>query len=248
MNDDLRLAFELADAADAATLARFRARDLVVETKPDASPVTEVDRAVERAARARLADARPEDGFLGEESGVVAGSSGRRWIVDPVDGTRNYSRGIPVWATLVALETGGDIELGVVSAPALHRRWWALRGHGACADGESIRVSAVRRLDDAVFSFNDASLKLPGVARLAERAWHARAFGDFWGHMLVAEGAVDACVDPVVSLWDLAAVSVIVEEAGGAFTDLRGRRRLDGGSGLSTNGHLHEAVLGSLHG
>jgi histidinol-phosphatase len=238
----------LADEADAIALGRFRGRDLVVSTKPDQTPVTEADAAVEDALRARIAAERPADGFLGEETGETRGASGARWIVDPVDGTRNYSRGIPVWATLIALERGGEVELGVVTAPALHRRWWAVRGGGAFADGEPVHVSGVRRLEDAVFSFNDASLRLPGVSRLAERAWHARAFGDFWAHMLVAEGAVDACVDPIVSLWDIAAVSVIVEEAGGAFTDLRGVRRLDGGSGVSTNGHLHEAVLRALNG
>jgi histidinol-phosphatase len=243
MSDDLHFALELADVADAAAMARFRARDLVVETKPDLTPVTEADRAVEDALRTRVAAERPGHGFLGEETGHTGGGAETRWIVDPIDGTRNYSRGIPVWATLVALERGGEVELGVVSAPALHRRWWAARGGGAYADGERIHVSGVRRLEDAVLSFNDASLRLPGVSALAERSWHARAFGDFWAHMLVAEGAVDVCLDPVVSIWDLAAVSVVVEEAGGAFTDLSGVRRIDGGSGVSTNGHLHEAAL-----
>jgi histidinol-phosphatase len=248
VTDDLRFALELADAADTAAMARFRSSDLVVDTKPDLTPVTQADREVEGALRARIATERPDDAFLGEETGESPGRAGSRWIVDPVDGTRNYSRGIPVWATLIALERDGEVELGVVSAPALHRRWWAVRGSGAYADGELIHVSGVRRFEDAVFSFNDASLRMPGVTHLAERSWHARAFGDFWGHMLVAEGAVDACVDPVVSLWDLAAVSVIVEEAGGAFTDLHGARRVDGGSGVSTNGHLHDAVLRSLAG
>jgi histidinol-phosphatase len=248
LSDDLRFALGLADAADESALVRFRARDLVVDTKPDLTPVTDADRAVEERMRDRIGAERPDEGFLGEETGEVRGGAGTRWIVDPIDGTRNYSRGIPVWATLIALEREGEIELGVVSAPALHRRWWAMRGGGAFADGEPIHVSGVRRLEDAVFSFNDASLRLPGVSQLAERSWHARAFGDFWAHMLVAEGAVDVCVDPFVSLWDLAAVSVVVEEAGGAFTDLRGMRRLDGGSGVSTNGHLHDAALHTLAG
>jgi histidinol-phosphatase len=246
MRAELALALALADEADAVALARFRARDLRVDTKPDLTPVTEADRAVEDALRARLAEERPDDGFLGEETGESAAAGGARWIVDPIDGTRNYSRGIPVWATLIALAQDGEVELGVVSAPALHRRWWAVRGSGAYADGDPIHVSGVRRFEDAVVSFNDASLRLPGVPALAERSWHARAFGDFWAHMLVAEGAVDVCLDPVVSIWDLAAVSVVVEEAGGAFTDLRGERRIDGGSGVSTNGHLHQAVLRAL--
>src|SRR5918999_1443226 len=231
MSADLELALQLADAADAISLARFRT-GIAVETKPDLTPVTEADRAVETRLRELLAEARPGDAILGEEHGVT-GEAERRWIVDPIDGTRNYSRGIPVWATLVALVRDGAVELGVVSAPALHRRWWATRGGGAFADGERIHVSGVRRLEDAVLSFNDASLRLPGVSHLAERSWHARAFGDFWAHMLVAEGAVDICVDPVVSVWDLAAVTVVVEEAGGAFTDLTGEYRIDGGSGVS---------------
>jgi histidinol-phosphatase len=246
MSEDLRFALELADVADAVAMGRFRARDLVVDTKPDLSPVTEADRAVEDALRARIAAERPGHAFVGEETGETGAAAGPLWIVDPIDGTRNYSRGIPVWATLVALERNAEVELGVVSAPALHRRWWAVRGGGAYADGERIHVSGVRRLEDAVVSFNDASLRLPGIPALAERSWHARAFGDFWAHMLVAEGAVDVCIDPVVSVWDLAAVSVIVEEAGGAFTDLSGTRRIDGGSGVSTNGRLHDAALRAL--
>ena len=236
---DLELALRLADAADAIALQRFRARDLLVETKPDRTPVTEADRDVEKELRAMLALERRTDAVLGEEAGA-SGSGKRRWIVDPIDGTRNYSRGIPVWATLIALEVEGHVKLGVVSAPALHRRWWAERGGGAHASGDRVHVSAVRRAEDAVLSF---ALEQP-LPSLAARAWHARGYGDFWSHMLVAEGAIDGAIDAIgVSVWDLAAVQVIVEEAGGRFTDWSGEARIDGGSAISSNGHLHEALL-----
>ena len=239
---DLALALRLADVADALSLGRFRARDLLVETKPDRTPVTEADRAVEAELRATLARERPGDAILGEEEGEV-GSGPRRWIVDPIDGTRNYSRGVPVWATLIALEVDGRVELGVVSAPALHRRWWAARGSGAYAGGDRVHVSAVRRPEDAVLSFA-LEQSLPS---LAARAWHARGYGDFWSHMLVAEGSVDGAIDAIgVSVWDLAAVQVIVEEAGGTFTDFAGEHRIDGGSGISSNGHLHQALLDAV--
>jgi len=236
---DLDLALRLADAADAIALSRFRARDLVVETKPDSTPVTEADRAVEAELRTILALERRRDAVLGEEEGQ-SGSSARRWIVDPIDGTRNYSRGVPVWATLIALEDHGRVILGVVSAPALHRRWWAERGEGAHADGDVVRVSRIARPEDAVLTFA-LEQSLPS---LAGRAWHARGYGDFWSHMLVAEGAVDGAIDAIgVSLWDLAAVQVIVEEAGGTFTDFAGEHRVDGGSAISSNGLLHADLL-----
>jgi histidinol-phosphatase len=239
---DLDLALRLADTADAVALARFRARDLVVETKPDRTPVTEVDRAVEAELRSILGVERRRDAILGEEGGS-SGSGRRRWIVDPIDGTRNYSRGIPVWASLIALEEGGDVVLGVVSAPALHRRWWAERGGGAHAGGDRVHVSAVRRPEDAVLSF---ALEQP-LPSLAARAWHARGYGDFWSHMLVAEGAIDGAIDAIgVSVWDLAAVQVIVEEAGGTFTDFAGEHRIDGRSAISSNGHLHQALLDAV--
>jgi len=239
MSPDLALALDLADAADEISLGRFRATDLVVETKPDRTPVTEADRAVEEAIRSRLAAERPEDGILGEEFGT-AGDSTRRWIVDPIDGTRNYSRGIPVWATLIALEENGEIQLGVVSAPALHRRWHAERGGGAWANDDRIRVSAIRQVEDAVLSL---ALEQP-IPSLAGSAWHARGYGDFWAHMLVAEGAVDGAVEAVgVKIWDLAAIQPIVEEAGGRFSDASGTRRVDGGTAISSNGHLHDALL-----
>jgi len=242
MGPDLVLALELADAADAVSLARFRARDLHVETKPDRTPVTEADLAVETMLRVRLAEERRRDAILGEEHGAK-GDSSRRWIIDPIDGTRNYSRGVPVWATLIALEDGGQVQLGVVSAPALGRRWYAERGGGAWAGDDRVRVSSVRRVEDAVLSF---ALEQP-LPSLATQAWHARGYGDFWGHMLVAEGAIDGAIDAIgVSVWDLAPVQVIVEEAGGTFTDFHGEHRVDGGSAISSNGHLHATLLAAV--
>jgi histidinol-phosphatase len=242
MGPDLVLALELADAADAISVTRFRAGDLDVRTKPDATPVTEADLAVEAAIREALARARPGDAILGEEHGV-AGTATRRWIVDPIDGTRNYTRGIPVWATLIALEEAGEIVLGVVSAPALGRRWYAERGGGAWAGDDRVRVSSVHTIEDAVLTF---ALEQP-VPALAGRAWHARGYGDFWGHMLVAEGAVDGAIDAVgVKPWDLAPLQVIVEEAGGVFTDFHGERRIDTGTAVSSNGHLHAELLAAV--
>ncbi len=242
--DDLALALELADLADAITLGRFQAADLVVETKPDLTPVTEADREVERVIRERLARERPDDAVLGEEFGSEAGGD-RRWIIDPIDGTKNYVRGIPVWGTLLALQN----EVAVVSAPALHRRWWARRGEGAFADGRAIHVSSVAQLEDAQLSFSglkdwEELGRLDALLELGRRCWRTRAFGDFWSYMLVAEGAVDIACEPVVELWDLAAPQLIVEEAGGRFTDLAGAPRADGGSALATNGLLHEQALG----
>lgn len=238
MSPDLELALRLADAADAIALPLFRT-GLAVERKPDSTPVTEADRAVEAELRRLLAEARPVDGILGEEQGAT-GAGARRWLLDPIDGTRNYTRGIPVWATLVALEEASAVRLGVVSAPALRRRWWAERDGGAYADGHPISVSAVARVEDAVLSFA-LEEPLPDVAR---RAWHVRAFGDFWSHMLVAEGAVDGAFEATgVKEWDLAAVQVIVEEAGGRFSDLSGARRIDGGTALTSNGVLHDQLL-----
>jgi histidinol-phosphatase len=241
MSADLELAFRLADAADAISLPRFRT-GLAVETKPDLTPVTEADRAVEAEIRRLVTAERPGDAVLGEEEGAI-GSSARRWIVDPIDGTRNYSRGIPVWATLIALEVDGVVELAVVSAPALGRRWWAERGAGAYVNGERIHVSAIEHVEDAVLSFAIEN-EVPEIAR---RAWHARGFGDFWAYMLVAEGGVDGAVDAEgVNEWDLAAVQVIVEEAGGRFSDRDGVSRIDAGSAVASNGLVHEALLAAL--
>lgn len=250
---DLRFALELADLSDPISSARFRSRDLRVETKPDATFVTEADRAVEGALRERIAERAPGDAVLGEELGSSGGErpNGRRWILDPIDGTHGYMRGIPIWATLIALEIDGDLVVGVASAPALGHRWWGARGLGAFADGRPIHVSAVDRIEDAHISFDSvAGLERAGLGErflaLAGRCWRTRAFGDFWQHMLVAEGAVDIVVEPSVSLWDLAASKVIVEEAGGRFTDLAGESRADGGSAVSTNGLLHRDVLAAL--
>ena len=222
-------------------LARFRS-GIPFETKPDLTPVTEADRMVEAKIRRILGEERPGDAILGEEEGT-SGTGSRRWIVDPIDGTRNYARGVPVWATLIALEDSGSVRLGVASAPALGRRWWAERGEGAFADGDRLGVSSVARVEDAVLSFGH-SVAAPG---LAPRAWHARGFGDFWAHMLVAEGAVDGAIDAVgVTEWDLAAVQVIVEEAGGRFSDFGGVSRIDGGAAVTSNGLLHDELLASL--
>jgi histidinol-phosphatase len=241
MSPDLELALALADVADAISLGHFRT-GLVIERKPDLTPVTEADLAVESELRRQLTEARPDDAVLGEEHGAT-GTGLRRWIVDPIDGTRNYARGIPVWATLVALEVDDTVSVGVVSAPALGHRWWAERGIGAFANGEQVRVSSVHRVEDAVLCF---ALDRP-LPEIASRAWHVRGFGDFWSHMLVAEGAVDAAADAVgVNIWDLAAVQVIVEEAGGRFTDFAGEARPDRGTGISSNGLLHADLLAVL--
>ena len=209
MSPDLEYALSLADAADAITLARFRATDLRVDTKPDLTPVSEADRAVETALRERIARERPGEPVLGEEEG---GGDASGWIIDPIDGTRNYTRGIPIWATLIAFAD----RVAVVSAPALGRRWWAERGAGAFADGTQIRVSAIDRLEDATLLY---ALDRP-VPEGAWAAWHLRGFGDFWPHMLVAEGAAEVAVDALgLAIWDTAPLGIILEEAGGAFDD-----------------------------
>jgi len=248
--DDLALAHTLADTADAISTARFLATDLLVETKPDLTPVTDADRAVEDAVRRSLAGERPEDSVVGEEAGTT-GNGARTWIVDPIDGTKNFVRGVPVWATLIALRVDGSIVLGVVSAPALNRRWWAARGDGAWTSGPAgprrLNVSRVAVIDDAFLSYSSlAGWQGNGLVALTERVWRARAFGDFWSHMLVAEGAVDVSCEPEVSVWDLAALQPIVEEAGGRFSDLSGLARPGGGSVVCSNGLLHDEVLRTL--
>jgi histidinol-phosphatase len=233
MNADLAYALELADAADAVTLPRFRAADLHVETKPDLTPVTDADRATEGMLRARIPRDRPGEGVLGEEEGDDGTEI--RWIVDPIDGTRNFSRGIPVWATLIALEREGQIVCGVASAPALGRRWWAARDEGALANGSSIRVSTVGALDNASVSCTYAR----DLALFEPQVWHARGLGDFWQHVLVAEGALDAAIDARLALWDHAALQPIVLEAGGRVGEVQGQF-------ASTNAAIHDAVLAVL--
>ncbi len=248
-NPDLDLAIRLADAADAVTTARFRASDLRVETKPDRTPVTEADLAAEAAMLEILKAERPDDAILSEEAGE-SGESSRRWILDPIDGTKQFLRGLPSWATLIALREGDETLVGVVSAPALGRRWWAVKGDGAFTDsGERIQVSAVSDLSDAMLMHAELSAwqEVPcgpeGLEALAGRCWQSRGYGDFWIHCLVAEGAADIAVEPGPSLWDLAAPALIVEEAGGRFSGLDGTSGPGNGSALATNGLLHDAVV-----
>jgi histidinol-phosphatase len=236
--DDLAFAHSLADIADAITTARFRAGDLRVETKPDLTPVSEADRAAEEAIRAAVAASGRAETVFGEEFGDDGGDA--KWIVDPIDGTTNYVRGVPVWATLLALSRDGVVELGLVSAPALGRRWWALRGGGAYADGSACRVSAVSRLDDAAVSATSTRRMPSGWSQIVARAWSNRGLGDFWQHCLVAEGALDVGCDRVVMLWDYAGVQLIVEEAGGRCTTFDGTPPSPGASFVSTNGRLHD--------
>ena len=247
---DLELALELADRADAITTARFRADDLRVDTKPDDSPVTDADRRVEEMVRARVSASRPSHAVLGEEQGLT-GDSEWRWIVDPIDGTKNFARGVPVWATLLSLQHRGEEACAVVSAPALGRRWWALRGDGAWCNHEALHVSTVSTLAAATLSFTDVRdfERLgwaDGFARLADACRVVRGFGDFWSHMLVAEGAIDCGVEPVVNEWDISAVRLIVREAGGMFSDFFGADRCDGGNVVTSNGLLHTQVLTCL--
>jgi histidinol-phosphatase len=244
VNADLAFAFRLADAADAITSARFRASDLRVETKPDLSPVSEADRAAEEAIRSLVAASRRDEGVLGEEFGDDGGDA--KWIVDPIDGTTNYVRGIPVWATLLALEREGVVCASLVSAPALARRWWAGRGEGAFADGSRCRVSAVSRVEDATVSTTSARRMPAGWTAIVMRAWANRGLGDFWQHCLVAEGALDVACDRAMNAWDYAPVQLIVEEAGGRCTTFEGAGPSAGSSFVATNGLLHEGVVALL--
>ncbi|WP_127358996.1 histidinol-phosphatase [Actinacidiphila soli] len=258
-NDDLRLAHILADAADAATMDRFKALDLKVETKPDMTPVSEADKRAEELIRGQLGRARPRDAVLGEEYGTQ-GTGPRRWIIDPIDGTKNYVRGVPVWATLIALNVRGDSGdegvVGVVSAPALGRRWWAAKGTGAftgrsLSSATRLHVSSVRNLEDASFAYSSLSGweeqgRLDGFLDLTRKVWRTRGYGDFWPYMMVAEGSVDICAEPELSLWDMAANEVIVREAGGRFTSLDGIPGPYGGNAAASNGLLHEEMLGYL--
>jgi histidinol-phosphatase len=272
LSEDLALALDLADLADAVSLARFRAVDLDVQTKPDRTPVTEADLAVERAIRDRLAETRPGDGILGEEFGTE-GDTTRQWIIDPIDGTANFLRGVPVWGTLIALAVDGVPVVGVASSPAMGRRWWAARGTGAwtrasagelgasaeAADAASarfpgarrLRVSGVERLADASLSFQSLSQwrqagHLDRLLALSEQVWRDRAYGDLWAYTLLAEGLIDIVGEFDVKPYDLAALEPIVEEAGGRFTSITGEPGPWHGSSLATNGRLHDVVLAAL--
>ncbi len=251
----LELAIELADLSDAITMARFRAADLAVTTKPDLTPVSEADHAVEQAIRDHLARVAPDHLVLGEEFGADAGDPGaHRWIIDPIDGTKSYVRGVPVWATLIGLEHDGEVVVGVASAPALGSRWWAARGSGAFRDGERIHASRVATLGDAQISFAwDTSERFAadGIGNrmldLSHRCWRTRGLGDFWQHVLVADGSYDVSIDPIVAYWDAAALLPIVEEAGGRWSTIDGRtdpRTCD--TLVCTNGRLHDEVLDAL--
>ena len=257
VRDDVALALRLADQADALTLDRFGALDLHVDTKPDLTPVTDADRSVESALREALSEQRPDDLVLGEEFGGTAVFTGRQWVIDPIDGTKNFVRGVPVWATLIALLHDGVPVLGAVSAPALQRRWWAGDGEGAFASvsggaARRVSVSSVGDIESASLSFSSLS----GWAKLGLRdrfidltdtVWRVRGYGDFFSYCLVAEGAVDVAAEPEVSLWDLGALDILVREAGGAFTSLDGTAGPHGGNAVATNGLLHDAVLTSLY-
>lgn len=250
LDAELALALELADRADAETLPRFRS-GLRVDRKSDHSEVTEADRAAEWAIRTGLAAARPDHAILGEEHGLEGDEAAAcRWIIDPIDATSNFVRNIPVWGTLLALDLRGEIVVGVVSAPALGRRWWAVRGGGAFADGVRLQVSATDDVAMASISYPDLRFfaedgRGAPMAELATQAWRSRGFGDFYQHVLVAEGGLDVAVDPRVAVWDVAPLQVIVEEAGGVLTDLDGNRRV-GGSAVSSNGRLHRTVVDAL--
>jgi len=253
--DDLRLAHLLADDADSLSTSRFKALDLHVMTKPDLTPVSDADKAVEESIRRTLSRARTRDAITGEESGTT-GTSSRRWIIDPIDGTKNYVRGVPVWATLIALAVENEVVMSVVSAPQLGRRWWAAKDQGAYT-GKSLmkatkcQVSDVRRLEDASMSYSslhgwEERGRLDDFLSLMRRCWRTRAYSDFWSYMLVAEGAVDIAVEPELEVYDMAALDVIVREAGGTFTSLAGDAGPWGGNAVATNGHLHDAVLSFL--
>ena len=254
-DDDLRLAHVLADTADSLTMSRFRAQDLVVETKPDLTPVSDADKRVEEAIRSTLARARPRDAVHGEEM-PDTGHGPRRWVLDPIDGTKNFVRGVPVWATLIALMDGDDVVAGLVSAPALGRRWWAGAGSGAytgksLSSATRMQVSRVDQLADASLSYSSLSGwrdlgREDAFLGLTRDVWRTRAYGDFWSYMLVAEGAVDLAAEPQVALHDLAAPAIVVTEAGGRFTSLDGTDGPAGGTAVATNGLLHDEVLRRL--
>lgn len=254
-DDDLRLAHVIADQVDGLTTARFRAQDLQVETKPDTTPVTDADRRAEEIVRAQLSRTRPRDAVVGEEL-PDTGHGPRQWVVDPIDGTKNFVRGVPVWATLIALIDQGRPVVGLVSAPALGRRWWAAEGAGAwtgraLSSATRLQVSGVTRLEDASVSWSsltgwEEQGRLDGFLDLLRTVWRSRAYGDFWSYVLVAEGAVDVAAEPELALHDMAALVPIVTEAGGRFTSVEGVDGPFGGSAVATNGHLHDQVRAFL--
>ena len=252
----LTLAHDACDEADVIARSAFR-RDLEISAKPDRTFVTQADTAIERSIRARILAAYPDDGLVGEEYGTEAGHAPTRWYIDPIDGTHNFIRGVPLFGTLLAVERDGELQAAVLSAPALHQRWWARRGGGAWArsaddtEPRRIRVSRVASLADAQILYGsgheiEASGRAPGFHDLLGDVWRERGFGDFWGYALLAEGAAEAMVEVDLSTWDAAAPMILVEEAGGRATDLEGRRAIDSGTFLVSNGLLHDEVLGRL--
>jgi histidinol-phosphatase len=256
-DDDLRLAHVIADMVDALTTSRFQAGDLRVDTKPDLTPVSDADKAAEDLVRTQLRRTRPRDAVVGEEF-APTGHGSRQWVVDPIDGTKNFVRGVPVWATLLALLDEGEPVVGVVSAPALGRRWWAARGTGAwtgrsLSSARRLHVSAVSDLADVSLSYSDLrewerAGRLEQFLTLDRQVWRSRAYGDFWSYMLVAEGGVDVAAEPHLELYDMAALVPVVVEAGGRFTSLEGKDGPFGGGAVATNGVLHDAVLATLAG
>ncbi len=248
---DLELALALADLADEVSMSRYGRSDLQVSTKPDMTPVSDADRSVEQRLRERLAQARPDDDLLGEEYGGTMGT-GRAWVIDPIDGTKNFVRRVPVWATLIALTVNGVAEVGVVSAPALGRRWWAASGEGSWRTENGSgplrnQVSAVQDLADASLSYSDdEGWERQSFLGLIDAVWRSRGYGDFWSHVMVAEGCVDIAAEPSLNLWDMAALVPVVREAGGSMTTWSGEPALAGDSALTTNGLLHEEVRNRL--
>ena len=260
LESDLQLALELAAIADEITMARYLAQDLVVSTKPDNTPVTDADKATEEALRKHLAVTRPEDGLVGEEFGNENKEAARYWVMDPIDGTKNFMRGVPTWATLIGLVERQDdgskkVIVGLASAPALFRRWYASSGNGAFTtlnngSPRKICVSKVSELSNASIAYSDFqgwSDRLVKFQNLVSACTRSRGYGDFWSHMLVAEGAVDIAAEPSLALWDMAALDVIVREAGGTFSNLIGDSGPFGGSGISTNTLLHSKVMAALN-
>ena len=255
MASDLDFALRLAELADELTMAHYLRDGLRIETKPDLTPVTEADQAVERAIRNALATTYPEDGIIGEEFDAHDDSNKRVWVIDPIDATKNYVRGIPVWATLIGLLENGKPTLGVVSAPAMGRRWWASAGAGAFTQdpsGEvrSISVSGVASLSDSSLSFSDAvgwDAYPEALEDLQAHTWRARAYGDFLSHVFVAEGAVDVAIEPELNVWDMVAFAAIVQEAGGTVTGLNGEDFISAGNALTTNGLVHAQALALIN-